>query len=128
MRSIAQSGSASGLGPGGREFKSLCSDQLINFVQVRYMPMWRNGRRNGLKIRWAFCPCQFESGHGYQIGTFYLCIVINISCNLICHLYDIFIQKLKELYYDTSNLQYITFHYFKNSSKIFYHLSTLYTI
>ncbi len=26
--------------------------------------MWRNGRRNGLKIRWAFKgPCRFESGH-----------------------------------------------------------------
>ncbi len=28
------------------------------------MPMWRNGRRNGLKIRWAVKgPCRFESGH-----------------------------------------------------------------
>src|SRR6476660_2228697 len=27
-------------------------------------PMWRNGRRNGLKIRWAVIgPCRFESGH-----------------------------------------------------------------
>src|SRR5438874_11121650 len=27
-------------------------------------PMWRNGRRNGLKIRWAVKgPCRFESGH-----------------------------------------------------------------
>jgi hypothetical protein len=27
-------------------------------------PMWRNGRRNGLKIRWAVNgPCRFESGH-----------------------------------------------------------------
>jgi len=27
-------------------------------------PMWRNGRRNGLKIRWALNgPCRFESGH-----------------------------------------------------------------
>jgi hypothetical protein len=27
-------------------------------------PMWRNGRRNGLKIRWALKgPCRFESGH-----------------------------------------------------------------
>ena len=27
-------------------------------------PMWRNGRRNGLKIRWAIKgPCRFESGH-----------------------------------------------------------------
>src|SRR5438552_14641138 len=26
--------------------------------------MWRNGRRNGLKIRWAVKgPCRFESGH-----------------------------------------------------------------
>ena len=26
--------------------------------------MWRNGRRNGLKIRWAVIgPCRFESGH-----------------------------------------------------------------
>ena len=26
--------------------------------------MWRNGRRNGLKIRWAIQgPCRFESGH-----------------------------------------------------------------
>jgi hypothetical protein len=26
--------------------------------------MWRNGRRNGLKIRWAVTgPCRFESGH-----------------------------------------------------------------
>ena len=26
--------------------------------------MWRNGRRNGLKIRWAVNgPCRFESGH-----------------------------------------------------------------
>ena len=28
------------------------------------VPMWRNGRRNGLKIRWAVIgPCRFESGH-----------------------------------------------------------------
>ena len=33
-------------------------------------PMWRNGRRNGLKIRWAVIgPCRFESGHR-QFGNF----------------------------------------------------------
>ena len=32
-------------------------------------PMWRNGRRNGLKIRWAFKgPCRFESGHRHKIN------------------------------------------------------------
>ena len=32
-------------------------------------PMWRNGRRNGLKIRWAVIgPCRFESGYRQFIG------------------------------------------------------------
>ena len=31
-------------------------------------PMWRNGRRNGLKIRWAVKgPCRFESGHRHPL-------------------------------------------------------------
>ena len=30
--------------------------------------MWRNGRRNGLKIRWALTgPCRFESGHRHTL-------------------------------------------------------------
>lgn len=39
------------------------------------VPMWRNGRRNGLKIRWAVIgPCRFESGHrqfvcGFEISS-----------------------------------------------------------
>ena len=32
LRSIAQSGSASGLGPEGREFESLCSDHFPHLV------------------------------------------------------------------------------------------------
>src|ERR1043166_8786916 len=33
-------------------------------------PMWRNGRRNGLKIRWAVNgPCRFESGHRHAQKT-----------------------------------------------------------
>jgi hypothetical protein len=32
--------------------------------------MWRNGRRNGLKIRWAVKgPCRFESGHRHLMGA-----------------------------------------------------------
>jgi hypothetical protein len=34
-------------------------------------PMWRNGRRNGLKIRWAVIgPCRFESGHRQFVCRF----------------------------------------------------------
>ncbi len=34
------------------------------FTMLNAAPMWRNGRRNGLKIRWAITgPCRFESGH-----------------------------------------------------------------
>ena len=34
--------------------------------------MWRNGRRNGLKIRWAVTgPCRFESGHRHPEKPFY---------------------------------------------------------
>jgi hypothetical protein len=33
-------------------------------------PMWRNGRRNGLKIRWAVIgPCRFESGHRHRLKS-----------------------------------------------------------
>src|SRR5204863_2743009 len=35
-------------------------------------PMWRNGRRNGLKIRWALNgPCRFESGHRHSETAFH---------------------------------------------------------
>lgn len=27
------------------------------------------GRRDGLKIRWAVCPCGFESHLGYKYGA-----------------------------------------------------------
>src|SRR6266480_5551924 len=39
--------------------------RLHNKLKMRRTaPMWRNGRRNGLKIRWAVKgPCRFESGH-----------------------------------------------------------------
>jgi hypothetical protein len=39
-----------------------------NVAKMRLLaPMWRNGRRNGLKIRWAVKgPCRFESGHRHS--------------------------------------------------------------
>src|SRR5947207_6634998 len=55
-----------------------CASATAKFILVgctkrldssqRTAPMWRNGRRNGLKIRWAVKgPCRFESGHR-QVG------------------------------------------------------------
>src|SRR4029077_193233 len=45
-------------------------------------PMWRNGRRNGLKIRWAVKgPCRFESGHRQLFDTdFCRVLAIYRSC------------------------------------------------
>ena len=45
--------------------------ELAHFrIELDYIakkPMWRNGRRNGLKIRWALKgPCRFESGHRHS--------------------------------------------------------------
>ena len=35
--------------------------------------MWRNGRRNGLKIRWAVNgPCRFESGHRHSENVIFI--------------------------------------------------------
>src|SRR4029077_17407290 len=44
--------------------------------------MWRNGRRNGLKIRWAIKgPCRFESGHRQLFDTdFWRVLAIYRSC------------------------------------------------
>jgi NAD(P)H-dependent FMN reductase len=44
--------------------------------------MWRNGRRNGLKIRWAIKgPCRFESGHRQLFDTdFCRVLAIYRSC------------------------------------------------
>ncbi len=53
-------------------FREKCVPQTNSFWSAGQMrlkfaatkPMWRNGRRNGLKIRWAVTgPCRFESGH-----------------------------------------------------------------
>src|SRR5213595_3221669 len=57
-----------------------CASATAKFILVgctkrldssqRTAPMWRNGRRNGLKIRWAVKgPCRFESGHRQFRGT-----------------------------------------------------------
>ena len=41
------------------------------FTMLNASPMWRNGRRNGLKIRWAITgPCRFESGHRQSIEEY----------------------------------------------------------
>ena len=51
-----------------RVFLPIPGIELAHFrIELDYLakkPMWRNGRRNGLKIRWAVTgPCRFESGH-----------------------------------------------------------------
>ena len=48
--------------------------QLRNqFKLRRTTPMWRNGRRNGLKIRWAVNgPCRFESGHRHSENVIFI--------------------------------------------------------
>src|ERR1700730_3393012 len=53
-------------------------------------PMWRNGRRNGLKIRWALKgPCRFESGHRYPVKTHFTreirgnCRSVDCACSRI---------------------------------------------
>ena len=33
-----------------------------------FWPVWRNGRRYGLKIRFPLKECRFESDHRYQQG------------------------------------------------------------
>jgi hypothetical protein len=35
---------------------------------IKRSPMWRNGRRNRLKILWAVTgPCRVQSGHRHQL-------------------------------------------------------------
>src|SRR5882762_6411053 len=45
--------------------------------------MWRNGRRNGLKIRWAVNgPCRFESGYRHAQKMILRGRLVMISVNL----------------------------------------------
>src|SRR5438477_13095762 len=45
--------------------------------------MWRNGRRNGLKIRWAVTgPCRFESGHRHPRASELLSAFLELEATL----------------------------------------------
>ena len=53
---------------GSKPFASKCI-QILDFAgEIRYTdiyrPVWRNGRRPALKMRWRN-PCRFESDHRY---------------------------------------------------------------
>ena len=38
----------------------------IGAISWALWPVWRNGRRDGLKIRFPLKECRFESDHRYQ--------------------------------------------------------------